>query len=132
MNISRRNFLGKSLKAMAVAALASVIVPLIKTKSITANPVPTVEDKGEVIQFRKWINCDDYLQQIKIIDYVPGMKIPYESPVTPVCIECAFYNKCTATGKGFAQVSQKFVPEVRNRKAMQRWYKECKFSEYVT
>jgi hypothetical protein len=117
MNISRRNFLGKSLKAMAVAALAPVIVPLIKTKEIAANPVP--KDKFE---------CNDYLQQIKIIDYTPGMKIPYESAVTPACIECMFFDKCEAGGKKFVQINEspKKTMAQWSRKLQARWYDSIK------
>lgn len=50
MKLSRRSFLGKSLKALAIAAVAPII-PL-STKSITANPVP--EDKGDVISLKSY------------------------------------------------------------------------------
>jgi hypothetical protein len=118
MKISRRSFLGKSLKTMAVAALAPVIVPLIKTKSITANPVPPVQDKGEVIKVRKWkgIECNDYSPQITIQDYRPGETIEYQGLGRyPSCKSCMYNAKCTCNSKEFQSALEYWSRNLQER-----------------
>lgn len=127
MKISRRSFLGKSLKAMAAAALAPVIVPLIKTKSITATPVPP--DKGEVIKAHKYsskFKCPDFKPHIVVKDYKVGETLTYQDLSTDECGMCAIRAKCTKNGKEFQNSM-----EIWSRKLTTKFYKEAYLSKLV-
>lgn len=134
MNISRRGFLGKSLKALAVAVVAPVIVPLIKTPTLTANPVPITEPSVDVVEITKSdvvLDCRDYSPQITIQDYVPGQKLVYEDlwadPYS--CAKCMYFDHCTATGGKYEKIdSKRFIPEIWSRKLAAKFYDNCRLS----
>ncbi len=121
MKISRRSFLGKSLSTLALLVVAPATM-ISTPKNVASQIGGNIKDKGEVIGFRKYgdFECNDYTRQIKILDWTPGMKIPYESPVKPSCGECMHAHACTGNGKHFAKRKcDDFKPyiEVREYKA---------------
>lgn len=127
MKLSRRGFLGKSLKALAVVAIAPVAIPKVIAE-ITANPVPPiVKPIPEPTSFP----CKDFQPNITIADYKPGETIPYQDllAIEPSCMECQYAHACTATGKRFVKHEpaqhKAFEPEIWSKELQARFYKDA-------
>ncbi len=136
--ISRRKFLGKSLKAMALAIAAPLVLPHVKS---TANPIPpqptstpniTGENlnKGDEIGFRRYnskYDCVDYCPNVTIQEYVPGETIKFQDlGANPSCDKCLYFAKCTCKGKHFEDSLALW-----NKKLQARLYKEAFLTKFV-
>lgn len=126
MKISRRSFLDKAMKSLALVVVAPVLLPRLATKEITANPVP--KDKGKKIGFRRYgkVTCDDFKPHIEVHDYKAGETITYQDLSTDECDMCAPRAKCTQNGKQFQDSM-----ELWSRKLQARLYKETILNKFI-
>ncbi len=137
MKISRRNFLGKAMKSLALVVVAPMVAIPKPSPPQPGLPRGNAKDKGEVIKVRRYtFECTDYVQQIKILDYKPGMTIPYESlDKERSCINCMYAHACTETGKRFIKHNpaqhKPFVPEIWSKELMARFYKSTAFDKFI-
>ncbi len=136
MKISRRSFLGKAMKSLALVVVAPVLIPRLATKEITANPVP--KDKGKKIGFRRYgskFKCDDFKPYIEVMDYKAGETITYQDLRTDECSMCAKSAGCTETGKRFTKhnpVQHKpFMPEMWGKKLHASLRKEAFLTKLI-
>jgi hypothetical protein len=139
MKLSRRGFLSKTLKGLAVAAIAPILPAV--TKSITANPVPNTDNdalKGRAIKVRKYeFSCKDFQPQVTIAEYKPGETIAYQdlSEVEPSCMDCQYAHACTANGKQFVKhepdMHKPFIPEIWSKKLHAKFYEKTILDKFL-
>ena len=135
--ISRRNFLGKSLKAMALVIAAPIVLPHVKS---TANPIPpqptstpniTGENlnKGDEIGFRRYnskFDCADFKPHIEVKEYKAGQTVTFQDLRTDECSMCAKRGKCRQGGKCFQDGM-----EYWSRKLQARLYDEAILTKFL-
>jgi hypothetical protein len=109
------------------AGLAMAFVPV-----LPKIPEIPVEEETEIIHASTLpgsTRCPDFAPTVEIIEYTPGMEIPYEdlSKKEPVCENCHHEPRCMGNGRKYERYGNdaqgRWVPELWNKKLQNKWYR---------
>ena len=118
MTVSRRSFLSRSLKLVAVAVAAPFALKIsaaTAVKEVVAAPVQEPVFK-----------CSDYSPQITIQVHEYNLRAPIkyqELGKYPSCGTCEWVDKCTAEGCRFVSAGLTDM-EVWSKKLTRKWYEQ--------
>jgi membrane-bound inhibitor of C-type lysozyme len=127
MKISRRNFLGKAVKSLALVVIAPMVaIPKPSPSQPGRPPGSHVKDKNKAIQVHSKFECVDFKPYIEVKEYKAGQTVTFQDLRTDECSMCAKRGKCRQGGKYFQDGM-----EYWSRKLQARLYNEAILTKFI-